>query len=85
MNSIIELIENLEYVERKNPKDLNLPHYGILHWCYAVLRKDEIVINKEIKANNKYLLNYRLYLMYTSLLILNVGSLSKSLEKFLTK
>lgn len=53
LDSILELIENLEYVERKKSKDLKLPHYWILHWCYAVLRKHEIAINNEIKANNK--------------------------------
>lgn len=55
LDSIVELIENLEYVERKKSKDLKLPHYWILHWCYAVLCKHEIAINKEIKANNKIL------------------------------
>lgn len=55
LDSIVELIESLEYVESKKPKDLKLPHYWILHWCYAVLRKHETAINKEIKANNKIL------------------------------
>ncbi|WP_151976793.1 hypothetical protein [Acinetobacter soli] len=55
LDSVVELIENLEYVESKKSKDLKLPHYWILHWCYAVLRKHETAINIEIKANNKIL------------------------------
>ena len=53
LDSIVELIDTLEYVENNKAKKLKLPHYWILHWCYAVLRKHEIEINKEIKANNK--------------------------------
>ena len=53
LDSIVELIDNLEYVENKKSKNLKLPHYWILHWCYAVLRKHEIMIKKEIQANNK--------------------------------
>ncbi|MFX4551135.1 hypothetical protein ABTA88_18720, partial [Acinetobacter baumannii] len=52
LDSIVELIDNLEYVENKKSKNLKLPHYWILHWCYAVLRKHEIMIKKEIQANN---------------------------------
>lgn len=55
LDSIVELIESLEYVKSKKSKDLKLSHYWILHWCYAVLRKHEIAIIKEIKANNKIL------------------------------
>ncbi len=55
LDSVVELIENLEYVESKKSKDLKLPHYWILHWCYAVLLKHETAIIKEIKANNKIL------------------------------
>lgn len=57
LDSIVELIDSLEYVEQKKKrKDIKLvPLYWILHWCYAVLRKHEIAIKKEIKAKNKIL------------------------------
>lgn len=55
LDSIIELIDSLEYVDQKKKKtDTKMaPLYWILHWCYAVLCKHETVIKKEIKAKNK--------------------------------
>ena len=53
LDSIIELIDSLEYVENNKKKSLALALYWVLHWCYAVLAKHEIMIKKEIQANNK--------------------------------
>lgn len=55
LDSIVELIESLEYVENKKFKHMNLAHYWILHWCYAILCKHENEIIKEIKRTNKIL------------------------------
>ena len=53
LDSIIELIDSLEYVENNKKKTVPLVLYWVLHWCYAVLVKHEIMIEKEIQANNK--------------------------------
>ncbi len=53
LDSIIELIDSLEYVEKNKKKSLPIALYWILHWCYAVLTKHELMIKKEIEANNK--------------------------------
>lgn len=53
LDSIIALIDSLEYVENNKKKSLALALYWVLHWCYAVLAKHEIMIQKEILANNK--------------------------------
>ena len=53
LDSIIELIDSLEYVDSNKKKSLHTALYWILHWCYAVLAKHEVMIKKEIQANNK--------------------------------
>lgn len=53
LDSIIELIDSQEYVENHKKKALHVPQCWILHWCYAVLTKHELMIKKEIVVNNK--------------------------------
>lgn len=63
LDSIIELIDSLEYVDSNKKKSLHTALYWILHWCYAVLAKHEIIIKKEIQANNRILAKQQALLM----------------------
>lgn len=53
LDSVIELIDNLEYVETNKKKDLPTVLYWLLHWCYATLYKHQTPIQNQIIAENR--------------------------------
>ena len=54
LDSLIELIDNLAYVEKnKKNKSLQPVLHWLLHWCYATLFKHQTVLEKQIITENR--------------------------------
>lgn len=84
LDSVIELIENLEFVDHKKNKQLLAEQYWILHWCYAVILKHESSIKKEIEKKHKLKAKKTLLLeMYQAYFERSKSSIEKYYEKCL--